>query len=175
MILGNKLDCSCQLSTFQSWIKNSSVQLDAQSIESAKCETPRSKSNAALVDLPPLMCTDSPNGSNDRSFLPFEEEDPDEHTSSNIDPNELNFVNWSFDEINRLLHISWLPQMNMSYYGCDQVQVQCVPTVEDEDSNPGKSNPKEVYSKPLECNDLTNYTLINVVRVLEIICGFPYK
>ena len=119
-----------------------------------------------MVDLPPLECTDDANGPDDRSFFPFEEDNQEEYSPSNIDPNELRFVSRSFNGTNRLLHISWLPLMNMSYYGCDQVQVQCVPTVKNEDS-PGVGNPKEVYSKPLDCNNLTNNTLINVVREIK--------
>merc|ERR1712223_46709 len=48
----------------------------------------------------------------------------------------------------------------MSYYGCDQVQVQCVPSIHSDEEE--KSNSKEVYSKPIECNNLSNHSLINV-------------
>ena len=48
-----------------------------------------------------------------------------------------------------------------------------------DDTNPvkegeefGRNNPKEVYSKPLKCNNLTNHTLINVVRVTETTSQF---
>ena len=139
--------------------------MNNQSRASAKCETPTLKSNAALTDLPLLECTDDNNGQIDSYFLPFEQEmnQDNNNNPSIVDPNELSFTNWSFDETYRLVHISWLPTMNMSYFGCDQVQVQCVPTVKGDDQ-PGRNSPKEVYSKPLECNNLKNHTLINVVR-----------
>ena len=171
LISGNKLDCSCALKEFQVWIKSNSIQLNNQSRASAKCGTPSWQSNAALTDLPLLECTDDNKGPNDSSFLPFEQEmnQDNDNNPSIIDPNELSFTNWSFDETYRLVHISWLPKMNMSYFGCDQVQVQCVPTVKGDDQ-PGRNSPKEVYSKPLECNNLKPNTLINVVR--EIIYQF---
>ena len=129
------------------------------------------KSNAALTDLPLLECADGGKGPNDSSFLPFEQEmDQDNNKNPSIvDPNELNFTNWSFDETTRVVSISWLPTMNMSYFGCDQVQVQCVPTIKGDDQS-GRNSPKEVYSKPLECNNLKNDTLINVVS--EVIYQF---
>ena len=149
---------------FQNWIKSNATLLNNQSRSSAKCETPRSKSNAALIDLPQLECLDGNASPLDEPFLPFEDQSNDGSTfsdDSEIDPNELSFSNWSFDESRRLLHISWRSTMNMSYYGCDQVQVQCVPSIKNNGDE--KSNSKEVYSKPLECSNLTSHTLINVV------------
>lgn len=112
-----------------------------------------------------LECSDGNDNPNELPFLPFE--DLSNHYNSinnqpDIDPNELSFTNWSFDETSRLLEISWLPTINMSYYGCDQVQVQCVPSIHSDEDE--KSISKEVYSKPIECNNLTNHSLINVVR-----------
>ena len=116
-----------------------------------------------MADLPLIACTENNNGSSDRSFLPFEEERNYRNNPAVVDPKELRFVNSSFNNVTRLLHMSWSSSINMSYYGCDQVQVQCVPTIKDGEMSV-RNNPKEVYSKPLECNNLTNNTLINVVR-----------
>ena len=151
-------------------MNDNSTQLNEQSRRSAKCGTPRSKSNAVLTNLPPLECTDIDNGSNDRSFLPFEEGRNDENNAAIVNPKKLT-GDWSFNNTHRMLHISWSPSMNMSYYSCDQVQVQCVPTIKEGEAF-GRNNPKEVYSKPLKCNNLTNHTLINVVRVTETTSQF---
>ena len=164
-ISDNKLDCSCQLKEFQQWLQNDSTLLNNQSRSSAKCETPRSKSNAALLDLPVLECSDGNENPYELPFLPFEDLSNQYNSINNqpdIDPNELSFTNWSFDESSRLLEIFWLPTINMSYYGCDQVQVQCVPSIHSDEEE--KSNSKEVYSKPIECSNLSNHSLINVVR-----------
>ena len=59
--------------------------------------------------------------------------------------------------------------MNMSYYGCDQVKVQCVPEEIEEETNQKEVGPKEVYSRPLKCNNIENNTLINVVRYSIVI------
>ena len=143
---------------------DNSSSLNDQSRRSAKCETPRVKSNAALVDLPPLECSKNTKNSNDQSFLPFDREGDDVDSSSLIEPSQLSLSNKYFDESSRQLHISWLPRMNMSYYGCDQVKVQCVPEEIEEETNQKEVGPKEVYSRPLKCNNIENNTLINVVR-----------
>ena len=116
------------------------------------------------MDLPPLECSKNTKNSNDQSFLPFDREGDDVDSSSLIEPSQLSLSNKYFDESSRQLHISWLPRMNMSYYGCDQVKVQCVPEEIEEETNQKEVGPKEVYSRPLKCNNIENNTLINVVR-----------
>ena len=116
------------------------------------------------MDLPPLECSKNTKNLNDQSFLPFDRENDDVNSSSLIDPSQLSLSNKFFDDSSRQLHISWLPRMNMSYYGCDQVKVQCVPEEMEEETNQKEVGPKEVYSKPLKCNNIENNTLINVVR-----------
>ena len=123
-----------------------------------------STSNAAVLDLPILECSNQNGKPLDESYLPYADQSNQDLTLENeteIDPNELSFANWHFDEITRLLEISWLPTINMSYYSCDQVQVQCVPSIKSYGNE--KSSSKEVYSKPLDCDNITNHTLINVV------------
>ena len=93
-----------------------------------------------MVDLPPLECSKNTKNLNDQSFLPFDRENDDVDSSSLIEPSQLSLSNKYFDESSRQLHISWLPRMNMSYYGCDQVKVQCVPEeIEEEDQDFGIS------------------------------------
>ena len=116
------------------------------------------------MDLPPLECSKNTKNSNDQSFLPFDRDSDDVDSSSLIEPSQLSLSNKYFDESSRQLHISWLPRMNMSYYGCDQVKVQCVPEEIEEETNQKEVGPKEVYSRPLKCNNIENNTLINVVR-----------
>ena len=143
-------------------MNDNSTKLNEQSRRSARCETPRSESNAVLVDLPPLQCEEN---TNDMFSFSYEDSENGENDPDLVDLSKLSYAGHSFDREQRLLYMSWSTSVNMSEYRCDQVQVQCVPNVIDDEVN-ARNQPKEVYSKRLgpECSNLTNNTLINVVR-----------
>ena len=169
-IAGNRLEC-CQLREFQRWLTDNSTQLDEQSRRSAVCFTPQYQTNAPLVDIKPLECIDNSDDVDDNSFLPYNERNAKENNSNDDSSNikSLKLVSSHFDTAERHFLMSWsATSMNMSNYGCDKVQVYCIPASNDGRDAPGStSQQNEVYSKPLTCDNLTSYALINVVREIE--------
>ena len=132
--LGNPLDCTCKLSDFQKWVKES-AQLDRHSRQEAKCATPPRIANAVISDLPELQCN------HDHSDAKTMQDFAELKQNTSLIP-----LDESLNDVDHILKMSWKPSQDLPFYSCHNLQVMCV----------SSSGQQDVYSEKLDCDSAKN-------------------
>lgn len=141
------MDCTCPLRDFHNWLIEAH-QVDAQSRRNARCATPPAIANAALGDLPDILCTldrsDRSNADNGTGSLQLQGL-PDKRVLALVS-SQLSGKNGS-----QVLSLTWDFQAKTLAFTCTRLQMFCEALKADKVR---QSFEQEVYSGPADCSSL---------------------